>query len=203
MFDSSQLQDQDDLVLLNRFFKGNCDAFALIYNKYANDLMAYGAGWGVDRETLKDAVQDVFYKLYSNRKSFEKATNLKFYLIRSLKNRILDIRKSTVETANIEGVEFSIQPIVTDALIEEEDRKAVEEQIGVYLSLLTGRQREAIYLRFIEEMDYEEIARILDMTAPAVRKLVCRGIARLRVEKMNYLPLYLLLLKAGSLFDIS
>jgi len=203
MFDNSQLQDQDDLALLNHFFRGNSDAFTLIYNKYANDLMAYGAGWGVDRETLKDAIQDVFYKLYSNRKSFEKATNLKFYLIRSLKNRILDIRKSTVETANIEGVEFSIQPIVTDALIEEEDRKAVEEQIGVYLSLLTGRQREAIYLRFIEEMDYEEIARILDMTAPAVRKLVCRGIARLRVEKMNYLPLYLLLLKAGSLFDIS
>ncbi len=203
MFDNSQLQDQDDLTLLNHFFRGNSDAFTLIYNKYANDLMAYGAGWGTDRETLKDAIQDVFYKLYSNRKSFEKATNLKSYLIRSLKNRILDLRKAEIETANIEEVEFSIQPIVTDALIEEEDRKAVEEQIEIYLSLLTGRQREAIYLRFIEEMDYEEIARILDMTAPAVRKLVCRGIARLRVERMNYLALYLLLLKAGRLFDIS
>lgn len=198
MSDSSQLQNQDDLAFLNRFFRGDCDAFTLIYNKYANDLMAYGAGWGVDRETLKDAIQDVFYKLYSNRKSFEKATNLKSYLIRSLKNRILDMRKAAIETTRIESLEFSIQPIVTDALIEEEDRKTIEEQIETYLSLLTGRQREAIYLRYIDGLDYEEIAQILNMTAPAVRKLVCRGIARLRMESLNYLPLYLLLLGLAS-----
>ncbi|MCI1647534.1 MAG: sigma-70 family RNA polymerase sigma factor [Bacteroides sp.] len=198
MPDTSLLHAQDDLALLNSFFKGNSDAFTLIYNKYANDLMAYGTGWGVDHETLKDAIQDVFYKLYSNRKSFEKATNLKSYLIRSLKNRILDMRKAAIETTRIESLEFSIQPIVTDALIEEEDRKTIEEQIETYLSLLTGRQREAIYLRYIDGLDYEEIAQILNMTAPAVRKLVCRGIARLRMESLNYLPLYLLLLGLAS-----
>ena len=83
-------------------------------------------------------------------------------------------------------------------MIEEEDRKTIEEQIEVYLNLLTSRQREAIYLRYIDEMDYEEIAEILNMTAPAVRKLVCRGIARLRMESLNYLPLYLLLLGLSS-----
>jgi len=194
MPDTSLLHAQDDLALLNSFFKGNSDAFTLIYNKYANDLMAYGTGWGVDHETLKDAIQDVFYKLYTNRKSFENAKNLKLYLIRSLKNRILDLRKISVETVSIENLEFTIQPMITDVLIEDEDRKTVEEQIETYLNLLTSRQREAIYLRYIDGMDYEEIAQILNMTAPAVRKLVCRGIARLRMESLNYLPLYLLLL---------
>lgn len=198
MPDTSLLHAQDDLALLHSFFKGNSAAFTLIYNKYANDLMAYGTGWGIDRETLKDAIQDVFYKLYTNRKSFEHTKNLKLSLIRSLKNRILDLRKTSIETVSIDNIEFTIQPMVTDVLIEEEDRKTIEEQIEVYMNLLTSRQREAIYLRYIDEMDYEEIAEILDMTAPAVRKLVCRGIARLRMESLNYLPLYLLLLELGN-----
>lgn len=198
MPDTSQLHLQDDLTLLSNFFKGDCDAFTLIYTKYANDLMAYGTGWGIDHETLKDAIQDVFYKLYTNRKSFEHAKNLKFYLIRSLKNRILDLRKASIETVNIDDIEFTIQPMITDAILEDEDRKTIEEQIETYLNLLTSRQREAIYLRYIDGMDYEEIAQLLDMTAPAVRKLVCRGIARLRTESLNYLPLYLLLIGFGS-----
>ena len=56
----------DDLFLLDRFINGNDDAFTIIYNRYVNQLMAYGTGWGFDKETLKDAIQDVFYKLYFN-----------------------------------------------------------------------------------------------------------------------------------------
>lgn len=72
-------------------------------------------------------------------------------------------------------------------MIAEEERTAIERQIQQYLNLLTGRQREAVYLRFIEEMEYEEIAEVLDMTAPAVRKLICRAIARIRTEDMSLL----------------
>lgn len=61
----------DDLFLLDRFINGNDDAFTIIYNRYVNQLMAYGMGWGFDKETLKDAIQDVFYKLYFNRKAFQ------------------------------------------------------------------------------------------------------------------------------------
>ena len=65
----------------------------------------------------------------------------------------------------------------------------IEKQIELYLNLLTGRQREAVYLRFIEEMEYEEIAIILEMSAPAVRKLVCRAIARIRTEELSLVML--------------
>lgn len=45
---------------------------------------------------------------------------------------------------------------------------------------LSGSQREAIYLRYIMEMEYDEIVKILNINAESVRKLVYRGIDRLR-----------------------
>ncbi|WP_321330733.1 sigma-70 family RNA polymerase sigma factor [uncultured Bacteroides sp.] len=175
----------EEHLLFSQFLKGNNAAFTQIYNLYANKLMAYGLGWGFEREILKDAIQDVFYKLYFNRKAFKEVTNLKFYLIRSLKNRILDLLKQTADTTEIAEVNFFIQPSVLDELIAEEDRAMIQKQIETYLNMLTGRQREAVYLRFIEELDYEEIAIMLNMTAPAVRKLVCRAIARIREQQLS------------------
>ena len=189
IMDKKSLSLHDEQFLLKRFFKGDDKAFAFIYDRYSNELMAYGMGWGIERETLKDAIQDVFCKLYFNRKSFEEAGNLKFYLIRSLKNRILDIQKSRVDTVDIANFDFCITPTVLDHLIADEERIAIERQIQSYLNILTDRQREAVYLRFIEEMEYEHIAEILDMTAPAVRKLVHRAIARIRNEDLPALLL--------------
>ena len=51
------------------------------------------------------------------------------------------------------------------------------------LEILTDKQKEAVYLRFIQELEYEEVANLLDMTAPAVRKLISRAIKRMRDEK--------------------
>lgn len=185
------LLQNDSQFLWNRFFKGDDDAFTLIYNQYVNQLMAYGMGWGFNKEVLKDAIQDVFCKLYFNRKAFEGVNNPKFYLIRALKNRILDMQKKKMETVDLADIEFSITPTVLDTIISEEERTAIEQQIQKYLNLLTGRQREAVYLRFIEEMEYEEIAEILEMTAPAVRKLVSRAITRIRTEEISLLLFYL------------
>jgi len=185
MSTTAKLSLDDEQLLLNRFLKGNDEDFTLLYGFYVNQLMAYGIGWGIEREVLKDAIQDVFYKLYCNRKAFEGATNPKSYLIKALKNRILDLQKSNVKTTGLTDLEFSVVPTVLDSMIAEEERKAIEQKIQQYLNLLTGRQREAVYLRFIEEMEYEEIAEVLDMTAPAVRKLICRAIARIRTEEIS------------------
>ena len=130
-------EHEEDPILLFSFLKGDNNAFSSIYNKYVDELFAYGMGLGFERETLKDAIQDTFFKFYTNKKQLEGVTHLKYYLFRMLKN---------------------------------------------LLKILTDRQKEAVYLRFIQELEYEEVANLLDMTAPAVRKLISRAIKRMRDE---------------------
>jgi RNA polymerase sigma factor (sigma-70 family) len=172
--------------VLRDFMEGSEFAFTSIYNSYADKLLSYGTGLGFGKEILEDAIQDVFVKLYFNRKQLEEVNNLKFYLFRSLKNRLLDIQKTTIETSDIDHYEvnFSIKTTILDELIAEEDKIDIQNKVNLMLGCLTSRQREAIYLRFIHEMEYEEIGKLLEMTPQAARKLVSRGIGRIREKNL-------------------
>ena len=80
---------------------------------------------------------------------------------------------------------------VLDTLIEEEERVYIEQMLEKCFRCLTGRQKEAIWLRFIQEVDYEEIGIQLDMTPHAVRKLISRAILRIRRQQFPFSPLAL------------
>ena len=45
---------------------------------------------------------------------------------------------------------------------------------------LSSRQREAIFLKFYEEMDYQEVAAAMDINYQSVRNLIFNGIKKLR-----------------------
>jgi len=182
--DSKSVKSIEDRSLLLSFLQGDSSAFVSIYNKYVDELFAYGVGLGFKRETLKDAIQDTFFKFYVNKKQLKEVNQLKYFLFRMLKNRLLDIYKSTIKEdlqGNLE-LPFSIETSVLDEIIAYEDKISLELQINHLLNMLTDRQREAVYLRFIQEMEYEEIANLLEMTPPAVRKLISRAIKRMREE---------------------
>jgi RNA polymerase sigma factor (sigma-70 family) len=181
--------EQDDKQLIESFLSGNESAYSLVYNKYSDPMYAYGMGMGFEEETILDAIHDVFYKLYFDRKLLKEVMHLKFYLFRMLKNRLLDIYKAQAESCDLEEYEysFSIQPSlsVLDDLINEEESKALQEKVQSLLTCLTERQNEAIYLRYMQEMEYEEIAILLNMTPHATRKLVSRAILRMRKQDVS------------------
>ena len=183
----------EDTLLLRAFLAGNDHAYTSIYNKYADALYGYGMGLGFEQETLKDAIQDVFYVLYTQKKQLSGVKNLKYYLFKMLKNRLLDIYKSAVNTKEINSSEmnFTLKTTILDDLIEEEDFIILQNKINKLLETLTSRQKEAVYLRFIQELEYEEIGTLLDMTPQAARKLIFRAIKRMREEKV---PLHIFLM---------
>lgn len=74
---------------------------------------------------------------------------------------------------------FSITVSGLDYIEEEEERKEIAEQIENMLCSLTGRQREAIYLRYMQELEYDEIAVLLNLTTKGTRKLIYRAIERM------------------------
>lgn len=181
------IADFEEKRLIHLFLKGDKSAYTTIYNQYTDMLFSYGMGMGFERETIKDAIHDVFYKLYFNRNLLKNIDNLKFYLFRMLKNRLIDIHRSDVELSDITDYEmkFSIKVTIMDEMIGEEDKTALQNKIKTLLECLTDRQREGIYLRFMQEMDYEEIAELLNMTPQAARKLIFRAMERMREQGLS------------------
>ncbi|MDR3250767.1 MAG: sigma-70 family RNA polymerase sigma factor [Tannerella sp.] len=159
----------------------NDAVFTEIFNTYADELFAYGRSMNFDKETVEDAIQDVFCKVFENDYVLNDVRSIKSYLYRMLKNRLIDIKRTNLSTEDIQDYKnsFYIKATIVDRMISAEDKKAVEARIEQILSVLTDRQREAFYCRFALEMEYEDIGRLLSMTGPAVRKLIVRARKRL------------------------
>ena len=81
-----------DEVVFQRFVDGDDAAFTFIYNKYVDLLLQYGRSLGFEKEVLKDAIQDVFVKLYLNRRSLSEVRNLKYYLFRHVLIHMMNSR---------------------------------------------------------------------------------------------------------------
>lgn len=170
-------------------------AFSSLYLQYADVLLSYGYGLGYEKEDIEDAMQDVFFNLYSKNPSLGGISNIKFYLFYGLKNRLLNSarNKRVGKIVDIEEVDFVTEVSISDEMIADEESRAIKERVKKGLAQLTNRQREAIYLRYINELEYDDIARLLNMTKPSVRNLVFRALKEMR-ENMPDVPLFSLIL---------
>jgi len=92
----------------------------------------------------------------------------------------LEIRRrfdgGKLKNENTKYYEFSAEYLIIENEQNEESRKKVVNA----LNQLPEKQKEAIYLRFNEALDYPEIAIILGISIESVRKQVCRAIKNVR-----------------------
>lgn len=184
-----------------KYGEGDDEAFSFFYKYFINDLYAYGRSLGADEKHVMDAVQDVFVKIFHDKPYLKSVEHFKFYLFKSLKNRLYDLFKSKpfsmISDIESEVLNFSIKTTVLDDIIEEEDREIIRQKIEKLLSILTPLQKEALYLRYVQEFEYAEISEMMGKTQSAIRKLVSQAIQKVRKEN-NILPMILFI---GLLFS--
>ena len=173
--------------------KGDEFSFSIIYNKYVEELYAYGISLGFQKENCKDAIQDIFIKIFLDRNNISKIENKSGYIFRSYKNRLIDLEKKNNNKDNIDSVEdkFTIEVTILDNLIETEIANIVKEKIKKLLESITPNQREVVYLKYVVGLQHSEIAEILGIHEESARKLLYRAMEKLR-NKISNDELYLI-----------
>lgn len=155
-----------------------------LYETYVNEMFAYGMAFGIDKETVLDAIHDVFLQVIEREESINIHSNAKFYFLSSLKNRLFSIKRKEIACESIDQTneyDFAITVSGLETMIEEEEeREKLTSQIEAMLNELTSKQREVIYLRYMQNLAYEEISELLHITPKAVRKLNYRALARMK-----------------------
>ena len=168
--------------LWKRFLKGDDRAYTELYNLYIDDLFAYGMHFTTNRESVKDCIQEVFISLYKDRSKQRKVNNIKNYLFVSLKNELFDLFKKSVEYYQIETIEpvFQTEYSVEEQFLKKETAHNNVVQVKKLLQVLSPKQNEVIYYRYVEEMSYDEIGELMHMNNQSVRNLVHRSILKIR-----------------------
>lgn len=166
------------------FINGNKEAFADFYNQSYNMLYSYGIGLGLESQKIRDIIQDIFVRLYVNPALVNDLSTLKPFLLRSLRNAFLNLKKVENRYTDFEEVDFDLKySFITNDLEDVETQEHLEYQIKNILTTLTPRQKEIIYLRFMHQMDYEEISQIMSLSGQAARNLLHRAITKARDSK--------------------
>ena len=142
---------------------------------------------------VEDIAQQVFIRIWKSAGRYvarAKFTTLLLKITRNLVfNEMRRAKRHPHLPVRIEPVAEEIplkdeQTSAPDAtLLEAELQGAIERAI----SLLPETQRMALVLRRYEELSYEEIANVLDLSVPAVKSLLFRARTELRERLKNYL----------------
>lgn len=167
-----------------QFKEGNKEAFAKLYNLYIDHLFSYGLKICSNKEIVKDAVQEIFIDLFLRRKKITTSPDkLNYYLILALKRNLIKKIKSErrfyrgeIIAEKADSWEFSVE---YDLMVKEQNEE-IRQKIVETLKLLPEKQKEAIYLRFNESMDYPEISKIMGITIESSRKQIYRALKRVR-----------------------
>lgn len=170
-------------LLWKSFKKGNQQAFSQLFKSYYNDLYYYGIKLIGQEEIVKDELQDFFTELWERRTYLSEISHVKAYLIKSFRRKLLKTitknRKSPVINAEFKddsGFELSIEELI----IQDENRNRDSEKLKDLLRKLNQSQREIIYLKFYNNLDYKDIAEITGLKYQSVRNSMHKALKLLR-----------------------
>ncbi|MDR2473735.1 MAG: sigma-70 family RNA polymerase sigma factor [Tannerella sp.] len=159
----------------------NDTVFSDIYQQYFDAMYGYGIGLGFSHDDCIDAIHDVFCHLFEHQ-SLDNVNNTKYFLFKCLRNKLLNNRRDgNIENKiYLEERHFDIKVSMMDSILAKERQILITQKIESLLNTLTARQREAVYLRYMQEMEYEDIAQMMNMTSDSVKQLVHRAIQSMR-----------------------
>ena len=179
-----QPEENSNSLVWQSFISGDKEAFAQIYNLYLNELYRYGTKLCMDESLVKDAIQEVYIDLYLKReRNHCHPGNLKFYLILALKRNLIKKLKFNRRIHDMDSeYELLFEPVysIEKIIVEQEEDEEKAESVIKALNQIPPKQKEAVYLRFNESLEYSEIAEIMGISVESVRKQVYRALKTVR-----------------------
>ncbi len=168
--------------------KGDKAAFKELYCRHYASLYFYGLKLVNNKEVVEDAIQDLFVKLMRGYKSLSPTVNPKGYLLKALRNTLLNTMEKERAMEDVEAYEeaFAIEP---DEGPTDEAASETKVLMKAY-SELPARQKEIVYLYYVKELKHEEIAEVLDINYQSSKNLLARSLVKLRqiyFKKIHFL----------------
>src|SRR5690606_30241167 len=174
-----------DEVLWISFKNGDRNAFEVLLKRYYAVLFRYSSRFTKNRAMVEDCIQDVFIYIWEHRMSLSNPPSVKFYLLKSVRNRMfLDLKEANRVVEH--NPDTSFEEDIEKHLIREEIQVLNKTRLSSLLNLLPARQREALFLKYFEGLSVDEIGEIMGVNRQSAANFLYRALTTLRenwVEK--------------------
>jgi RNA polymerase sigma-70 factor (ECF subfamily) len=192
------IRSQEEAAIVAELKAGSEAAYAWLIGEFQQPV--YGLVYRVvnDPADAADTTQDVFLKVFRGMKHFHGESSLKTWIYRIALHEAANRRRwwfrhkakeTSIETEVPGAAESAMQVALTDPADSPFDSVAhreVQQRVEEELRKVPEPYRTTLILRDLEEMSYEEIAEILEVSLGTVKSRLTRGRDALRQRLTPY-----------------
>jgi RNA polymerase sigma-70 factor (ECF subfamily) len=167
-----------DHAIIHRVLAGDTEAFALLVDRHYDRCARVAYRILGNREDTEEAVQDAFLRAYRALGSYEDRERFEAWMTRILVNQCRTMRTRTERREAV--FRDDVDP---DYVARQSQTEALADDwpdLDAALAKLPPEQREAVVLRYTDDLTYEEMARVTGAGESALKMRVQRAFVRLR-----------------------
>jgi RNA polymerase sigma-70 factor (ECF subfamily) len=172
------VEGSSDAVIVARVLRGDVEVFRVLVERYRDRFARYAYHMLGNREDAEEALQDAFTRAYRSLARCEDPERFSAWLFRILVNRCRTMGARRGRRAKT----FVVDEIALLEAAEEHpaEQAAWREEIGRALERLSADHREAFLLKYVEELGYDDMAKLTGVGVSALKMRVMRACERLR-----------------------
>jgi RNA polymerase sigma-70 factor (ECF subfamily) len=186
-------EDAEDVRLMRLVSGGDTSAFEQLIERHQSLVAGTVARMLGSSSEVEDIAQQVFIRVWKSARRYVPRAKFTTWLLKITRNLVFNELRRAKRHAHVPlqtepgAEEFPLKdetnPTPDASLLESELQRTIEEAI----TQLPESQRMALILRRYEQLSYEQIADILDLSVPAVKSVLFRARTELRARLSKYL----------------
>ncbi len=179
-----QSDNTDLIIVLKQIANGDEQAVRVFYRNYYNNFIKFGRLITDDLYHVEDAIQNLLIWIIENPIKVETLNRPDVYIYRSLRNNLLHGLQQSRRTSSVEIEDVFSEILITASVetqwIEEENIAIQNKHLRYEIAQLPDYLQQTLYLRYFSNMEYDDIASIMDVKSTVARIYIHRAIERLR-----------------------
>jgi RNA polymerase sigma-70 factor (ECF subfamily) len=190
---ASSNEDAEDVRLMGLVAGGDTVAFETLVERHQALVAGTIARMLGSNSDVEDIAQQVFIRVWKSAARYVARAKFTTWLLKITRNLVFNEMRRAKRHPHVpvqidpEAEELPLKDEITappDAtLLQEELQRKIDDAIAQ----LPDTQRMALVLRRYQELSYEEIAEVLDLSVPAIKSLLFRARTELRERLQDYL----------------
>src|SRR5213593_209833 len=177
-------EDADDVRLMRLVGRGDTSAFEDLVERHQRLVTGTVARMLGSNSDVEDIAQQVFIRVWKSARRYVPRAKFTTWLLKITRNLVFnELRRSKRRGHVHPPLKDETNPAPDASLLESELQQTIEEAI----MQLPESQRMALVLRRYEQLSYEQIAEVLDLSVPAVKSVLFRARTELRSRLSKYL----------------
>ena len=166
--------ERTDLQLTEAIRIGDQQAFKALFHKYYSKLFRYAVIHCGSRDFSTDLIEEVFFRLWTNREKLNPQKSIQAYLYKILNNLIIN-HKKLASASNV-----SIEHVSQQKTFEISNQLETQIDLRTALEKLPNKLKFIFVLIKVEGMKYNEAAKICNISVKAVEKRMTKALNLLR-----------------------